>query len=626
MFTVRLYPVVCFETLQPECLLSVANNVQRFAQFELGETLEEVTHEQGEYLHEEALEKLESLTHENRAAGRLGCMGITSVKLDTQIPVIAKVEDRFALASDFDWQQEPELYDESYRWLYTILQVASAFICGNRCGVPSCVCNVDASFSLSTLVSTRVCEDCKKAMIDLQGLGLLNLVEEAISNVRGLVSSGYSMQQLIEFDAEHLKSIGTHACEQKVNETWIREWLARNLPLNEARTNPFPLLPSRICESAMSQGLRPDWADPVINAVANSRHIDTLLYLTRKRHRDHSRHQFYVASIGLFFLDAKVGQEESLKEDVLRTLSMKYHCGLKDAGWDDNKLMQSWIVAALLHDSGYPLSHMLEVVANICHEEADASSVDFSLIESVLHQSQFVAPRWTQWVSRIRDRINSSKRPSHGEVLNELLKDLSSSCRLCFGSTSAEGYQNGLPAGITKMLSLGASREESREELIFDHGLWSAVNLIELLCASHWSFEPMKPHGVNLALVEALEAMALHNVSPRYYKIDFRQNPLACLLRFCDEIQEWNRGTLTRGKFFEETDHIVLSPVTELAGDTYVGKEIKVRFEYGRELLDTDWDIRKFIQSKESLCIFDFPLSVTFEIALPFGISSSPES
>jgi len=40
-----------------------------------------------------------------------------------------------------------------------------------------------------------------------------------------------------------------------------------------------------------------------------------------------------------------------------------------------------------------------------------------------------------------------------------------------------------------------------------------------------------------LALIEAIEAIALHNIKPKEYTVKFKQNPMASFLRFCDQIQ-----------------------------------------------------------------------------------------
>lgn len=621
-YTVRVYPIVSFEALPPDSLLSFANEVQAFARFEVQKTVFVSSNKYGEYSHKEALQRLHALESATKIAGVLGAVGITSVQLDSSSSLLADLQEKVALVTAFDWVEDVSDHQEQYKWLFVMLQVAAAFIIGNFCSSPDCVCNADIQASPWILFGAGLCEDCRKKLVNHSDVESLKLLGEAFQRVRGFMASGYSVEYLKELEAEQLLSICSQACELKVNEHWIREWLARESKSTEPITGQFPLLSSFACEWLFAQGVRPEWADTVLKIVENVRHVDTLLYLTKKRHRDHSRHQLYVASIGLFFLNAKISPTESLGDVLVRVLSEKYDCGKNGATWEGNELKQCWIVTALLHDSGYPLSHMLEIVSTMCHKEAAATSVDFDLIKSVLHESKFVADKWVNYVSRIKKQMADAGELTYSEVSRSLLKNLSSGFRHCFKSIRANGYTRSLPAGISTSLRKAALNNE----LIFDHGLWSAANLIELFRAKNWSFQEMECKPANLALIEAIEAIALHNVSPQHYKVGFQQNPMACLLKFCDQIQEWNRGTLTSTGFLQETDHIILSPVTKIAGDTYMDRDMKVRFELtqAEELVKSGWDLDKFIEPKRSLNIPDFPLNVSFEVSVPFRKGKIP--
>jgi hypothetical protein len=589
--------------------------MQEFARFEVRENVDVSANDHGEYSYEQALQKIHGLENASAVAGVLSAVGISSVLLDISGPLIVNIRDNIALVTDFDWGDISKS-QRQYKWLFVIFRLAVVFITGDVCGSPDCVCNLDLEFSPFITSGARFCKDCKRKIVNRGGVELMKLVEENFQRLRGLMASGCTLEYLNKLEAEQLINFCGQACELKVNELWIRQWLARELGSSEPITGQFPLLPSTICKWSFSRGLRPEWADIVLRIIENVRHVDTLLYLTKKRHRDHSRHQLYVAAIGLFFLNAKVIPAEPLQDVLIRILSQKYSDGKTKVTWDTDQLRQCWIVSALLHDSGYPISHMLEVAANMCHKEAAATSVDFDLIESVLHQSKFVADRWVDCVPSIKNQISTAAGTTYSEVAKSLLENLSSSFSHCFKSVSADGYIKGLPGGISTSLRKAASKNE----LIFDHGLWSAANLIELFRAEKWPFDRIEGNPANLSLIEAIEGVALHNISPDDYKIGFRQNPMACFLRFCDEIQEWNRGTLTSEGFLQETDHIILSPVTEIGGDVYVDREMKVRFEFteGGKLVKSDWDLRKFIGPKRSLNIPDFPLSVSFEVSLPF--------
>ena len=91
--------------------------------------------------------------------------------------------------------------------------------------------------------------------------------------------------------------------------------------------------------------------------ILGSSNLDDLLYLTQKRYRDHYKHQFLVGSLGWFLLDVILPSGETLKAEMENLEGV--HCLSND------DIDQAWWCAALLHDHGYPLSHILKSIREI---------------------------------------------------------------------------------------------------------------------------------------------------------------------------------------------------------------------------------------------------------------------
>jgi hypothetical protein len=136
---------------------------------------------------------------------------------------------------------------------------------------------------------------------------------------------------------------------------------------------------------------------------------------------------------------------------------------------------------------------------------------------------------------------------------------------------------------------------------LWDHGLWSAANLVRLL--QEWGFPPDQQQMAGRYVIESLRAIAAHSEVPG--KVSLHENPFGWLLCLCDEMQEWDRSIVTEDRPITETDHIEIENLHE-ADETdpfYYFEEQKpfvVIFQYvnRKELELTRWNADIFVKSK----------------------------
>jgi hypothetical protein len=438
------------------------------------------------------------------------------------------------------------------------------------------------------------------------------MIEKALSRLKIIAINNYSFEQLKVINFEDQQYVFNSEFELIIDEFSIKRWLMQKWGFDFLKPQCFFSLTSALYKAVTSSGDKSEWMQAVNEMLERTRLIDTLLYLTKKRHRDHSRHQFYVAGIGLFFLNSKIRRNESIVGYLTRVLNNKYK---SDKIWTEHSIAHSWIVSSLLHDSAYALSHVLEMVANAFQEESAITSIDFELITAILKQSNIFSEKWAGWVSHIKNDFDLGTRLEYSEVTESLRQELVQSFQPYFNYLETKGIQRQSIAYILNEAKLKPS-------LIFDHGIWSAANLINLLSELKpgWTFIKTLSDKEAAIMAEVVEAIALHNIALHDYGVTFKHNPIACFLRFCDQIQEWNRGTWAEGKFMEEMNHIGVSPVLEIAGQTYIDNGIEICFEYQQtdKLFEAEWDLEKFIKPKKQLQIIDFPIRISYRISMPF--------
>ena len=225
-----------------------------------------------------------------------------------------------------------------------------------------------------------------------------------------------------------------------------------------------------------------------------SRHINQRFY------RDHLIHVIDVFLIGHLLLCTRINwvDDEKLRlVDQMATLVPQGASeGVRPLSADD-KLLCDWTISALLHDIGYQITRSPQTLV-----DDDAADQFFALPR----------PASLEWVDACRSRDLS---------WNERLERMIAG----FGQCSQSRF---LP-------------DQGNYDLD-DHGILSALRVAQVL-AHAGSEGQIQAEGTDLPLVleydQALHAIAHHNLFN--HEVRFVTHPLSCLLRLCDELQEWGR-------------------------------------------------------------------------------------
>lgn len=90
-------------------------------------------------------------------------------------------------------------------------------------------------------------------------------------------------------------------------------------------------------------------------AISSVSDLDSLMYLSGKRYRDHYKHQLRVGMLGLFMLETELNVKGKVKK-------LKNHCceNGSSKGLSVDELYLAWWLAAMLHDMAYPISYLLK--------------------------------------------------------------------------------------------------------------------------------------------------------------------------------------------------------------------------------------------------------------------------
>ena len=273
-------------------------------------------------------------------------------------------------------------------------------------------------------------------------------------------------------------------------------------------------------------------------------YLDWLLYLTRKRYRDHSQHQFYTGVLGWFFLNTQL-QDRMLKQYLTNRMLRQYLTEIKKKDTNGNIIEKGWWIASLLHDHAYPLVHLLSIMPAI------GFRADPDRLKSLLS---------------LYDDL-------YGIEIIEMIEVL------C--DEPAQNHAQLLRDELTKYLSCFFDRKEL-EKLVMDnnlynHGVWSAANLVAQIYevqapyfskskTGKYCFSEGLTNGYKKGLEsirQAVRAIAIHDCGC-YSCVDIGKDPIAFLLLLCDEIQEWDRLTMRESEVAVEAKFVKLSGIDSL--------------------------------------------------------------
>ena len=236
-------------------------------------------------------------------------------------------------------------------------------------------------------------------------------------------------------------------------------------------------------------------------------------YLSRPYYRDHLLHVIDVFLLGHLLLNTEVpwikGQQLPWVKHLCQRADRKGHNPFMPVLKSD--WLRNWAVAGLLHDIGYQVG------------QGD----DLAQAPEVWRAYFDLTGPASAWSFRLPDRVDSPGLPDPLEHVGRLAEDLS---RL-------PGLKGCLP--------------ESDDRVLQDHGILSALRVAQVLAHAEGGAWQETEGGDSLSAryYPAIHAIAYHNMTDK--TVAFNANPLACLLRLCDELQEWDRRRVNMEKLLK---------------------------------------------------------------------------
>ena len=249
-------------------------------------------------------------------------------------------------------------------------------------------------------------------------------------------------------------------------------------------------------------------------------------YLRRPHYRDHLLHVIDVFLLGYLLLNTKlywVESRETLLVDHLTELAASKRIDdqqpILKRDW-----MRNWAVASLLHDIGYQIGH------------GSSISSDHNVWKSYFALACPVAPS-SAWL-KFKSNENNDKDSQSLKNLLDSVKNL------------VEGLRN--KREVLKEY-IPAIDERNDSYITRDHGMLSALRIAQVICHADHKTDTEnkldnKANSSDLAVCyrHAIHAIAYHNLACE--KVYFDSHPLACLLRLCDELQDWDRRRVNMEK------------------------------------------------------------------------------
>lgn len=227
------------------------------------------------------------------------------------------------------------------------------------------------------------------------------------------------------------------------------------------------------------------------------------LHLAKPFYRDHLLHVIDVFLLGHFLLRTRVslidgGEPRELLLELLELERLHPPQGVQpdDARLTPEAWLRDWAVAALLHDLGYQMTP-----ATSPDVDAKRLARYFKLPGAARPSWLGVDPvvRWDAFLERLEQRLREAD----------------------------DGYDAWLPVPGSFDFT--------------DHGVLSALRLAQVMVHAGSAEAPAGQADWTLLREyrRALHASAHHNLFGTTVRL--QNDPMACLLRLCDELQEWNR-------------------------------------------------------------------------------------
>lgn len=254
------------------------------------------------------------------------------------------------------------------------------------------------------------------------------------------------------------------------------------------------------------------------------REYEDIIYLTRSTYRDHFMHQFYVFLLGVLLIPNIY--EEILKSDLFK------ENGCKPITKD--RFFRRWFLTSMFHDIGYT-AETLRDISNTLNEQFFNKIPNYAIpkIEMITFQQDKTLERLIESISKIHlysefipygfitstmdsnDDIRRAHEPAIEEINNLFMDEIKTT--VDHGVNSAIFFLKTSLIDIREMVT-----QPDNKNTIFAEPL---TDLLEDIYVS-------------------ASAMAGHNLRSNTYPsftVDFLSRPIAALLNFCDDLQEWDR-------------------------------------------------------------------------------------
>ena len=223
-------------------------------------------------------------------------------------------------------------------------------------------------------------------------------------------------------------------------------------------------------------------------------------HIRNQFYRDHLIHVIDVFLLGFILLNTyskwKTGETSTLTEHLIKSIHTR-NSKNKPSFKNVDHLIEEWAVAALFHDIGY----------------------------------QVDIPKDEKYTPSNFNSFFALSRPASANWLS------------VFQHVDYPWHQNleRLAKGLNKLSQIEELIPDQKHTFLRDHGVISALRIGQLLAQSDLEGSVLQEENspsVNY-YSDALHAIAYHNLFSKI--VSFKDRPLSCLLRLCDELQEWGR-------------------------------------------------------------------------------------
>jgi len=240
--------------------------------------------------------------------------------------------------------------------------------------------------------------------------------------------------------------------------------------------------------------------------LANQMADEIRHHMTKEHYRDHLLHVIDVFILGHLLLNTKIRWKEDQSMPLVDQLISSSVSPVGRAAW-----LKNWAVASLLHDIGYQIGQGRSIT-----QEHDRW-------QSFFHLKPPIATEELEFkFEQKKQDIPQNERIRWLKHIGQFLCD-------------------------RKELSTAISKDLL--DAVTDHGVLSAFRIAQLCL--NLDPKPIKEsgeedHSLVETYSEALHAIGHHNIHGQI--VSFSNHPLSCLLRLCDELQEWNRYRVNNEK------------------------------------------------------------------------------